>query len=55
MSVRELLLVRLELSRRQRFWETTGLAVQGQVVRNVVVGLLAMAVTFAVGSLFNVG
>ena len=32
-----LLLVRLELSRRQRFWETSGLAVQGQVVRNVVV------------------
>ena len=25
------------------------------VVRNVVVGLLAMAITFAVGSLFNVG
>lgn len=32
-----LLLVRLELSRRQRFWETSGLVVQGQVVRNVVV------------------
>ena len=32
-----LLLVRLELSRRQQFWETSGLAVHGQVVRNVVV------------------
>ncbi|MGE3913493.1 MAG: transglutaminaseTgpA domain-containing protein, partial [Chloroflexota bacterium] len=31
-----LLLVRLELSRRQNFWSTSGLAVQGQVVRNVV-------------------
>jgi len=31
-----LLLVRLELSRRQDFWTTAGLAVQGQVVRNVV-------------------
>ena len=32
-----LLLVRLELSRRQQFWQTSGLAVQGQVVRNVVI------------------
>ena len=32
-----LLLVRLELSRRQQFWEDSGLGVQGQVVRNVVV------------------
>ena len=32
-----LLLVRLELSRRQSFWQAAGLAVQGQVVRNVVV------------------
>ena len=32
-----LLLVRLELSRRQDFWRSSGLAVQGQVVRNVVV------------------
>lgn len=32
-----LLLVRLEISRRQDFWTTSGLAVQGQVVRNVVV------------------
>ena len=32
-----LLLVRLELSRRQSFWQSAGLAVQGQVVRNVVV------------------
>ena len=31
-----LLLVRLELSRRQQFWQSSGLAVQGQVVRNVV-------------------
>jgi hypothetical protein len=31
-----LLLVRLELSRRQEFWQTSGLAVQGSVVRNVV-------------------
>lgn len=31
-----LLLVRLELSRRQQFWDSAGLAVQGQVVRNVV-------------------
>ena len=32
-----LLLVGLELSRRQSFWQAAGLAVQGQVVRNVVV------------------
>jgi hypothetical protein len=32
-----LLLVRLELSRRQNFWATSGLEVQGQVVRNVVI------------------
>ena len=32
-----LLLVRLELSRRQDFWTNAGLAVQGQVVRNVVI------------------
>jgi transglutaminase-like putative cysteine protease len=31
-----LLLVRLELSRRQAFWDRAGLAVQGQVVRNVI-------------------
>jgi hypothetical protein len=45
-----LLLVRLELSRRQRFWETSGLAVQGQVVRNVVVTsavAIAMVLTMA--------
>jgi transglutaminase-like putative cysteine protease len=31
-----LLLVRLELSRRQQFWTTSGLEIQGKVVRNVV-------------------
>ena len=32
-----LLLVRLELARRQAFWQSAGLIVQGRVVRNVVV------------------
>ncbi|MCC7371736.1 MAG: transglutaminase domain-containing protein [Chloroflexi bacterium] len=45
-----LLLVRLELSRRQQFWQTSGLAVQGQVVRNVVMtsaGAIALVLILA--------
>jgi len=43
-----LLLVRLELSRRQRFWEGSGLEVQGQVVRNVV-ATSAIAILLVLG------